>query len=83
MELNPEHPVTKAAHQHWQKICALLMFKQGIRQIDITDADIRSLNALTEMPVVVLHDMKEKMRLILFPNEREAMTYAASVEKKN
>lgn len=34
-EVNPEHPVTKAAHENWHKICALIMAKLNLKHLSI------------------------------------------------
>jgi hypothetical protein len=56
MELNPNHPVTQAIHDHWHKICALMMLKLNQKHIVITMADVLAMgddaNAVTiqELP---------------------------------
>lgn len=42
-ELNPNHPVTQAVHDHWHKIAALLMAKMGKRRIVIGPHEISNL----------------------------------------
>lgn len=39
-ELNPNHPVTQAIHDHWHKIAAILMKRLGARRVTITSSDI-------------------------------------------
>ena len=36
MELNPNHPAVMQAHEHWHKLCAILMFGQGLTEFEIT-----------------------------------------------
>ena len=43
MELNPNHPVTSEMHDHWHKLCAILMLKMKAQSIEITEADVRAL----------------------------------------
>ncbi len=43
MELNPNHPVTRAVSEHWHKIAALLMFKYKIEHAVITIDDIKNM----------------------------------------
>lgn len=45
MELNPNHQVTKAIHDQWHKICAILMMKYGAPHEVITIEDISKLPA--------------------------------------
>lgn len=51
MELNPNHPVVQQAHDHWHKLCALVMLKLGRPHVVITMADVMKLgddcNAVT------------------------------------
>ena len=41
-EVNPNHPVTRAIHDHWHKIAALLVLKLGGSAL-ITSADVTAL----------------------------------------
>jgi hypothetical protein len=43
MELNPNHPVTKSAHDQWHKIAALILHKLGHHSIKITTKDVENL----------------------------------------
>jgi hypothetical protein len=43
MEINPNHPVTMAVHDHWHKIALLLMLKMGKPRVVITPAEIQQL----------------------------------------
>jgi hypothetical protein len=43
MEANPNHPATKAAHDHWHKIAALLMAKMGTNHVIISPEEIMGL----------------------------------------
>lgn len=42
-ELNPDHPTTKGVHDHWHKLCAIVMQKLGVREIVITAEDVEFL----------------------------------------
>lgn len=37
---NPNHPVVKETQEQWYKLCAILMHKQGLTEVEITAADI-------------------------------------------
>lgn len=43
-ELNPNHPVTAAVHDHWHKFVALLMVKYDLGHVVITGADVARLD---------------------------------------
>ncbi len=43
MELNPNHPVTRRARDHWHKIAALIMIAEGKTEIKFTDEHLRKL----------------------------------------
>lgn len=56
MEMNPDNPTTKAAHDHWHAIIAVVMIKLGITHININADDMAKVHALPELPTVMLHD---------------------------
>lgn len=41
-ELNPNHPVTQELREQWYKLCALVIFKSGATEVQITSADIEA-----------------------------------------
>lgn len=53
MELNPNHPVTKAMRSEWHKIAALLMLKFGADAVDITVKDIEAMTNCGTSNIVV------------------------------
>jgi hypothetical protein len=50
-ELNPNHPVTQEVHDHWHKVCGVLMQKFGQTAVEITSDDVAALGD-NEMCVV-------------------------------
>jgi hypothetical protein len=38
--LNPNHPVVKETQEQWYKLCAILMFKYGQAEVQVTAEDI-------------------------------------------
>ncbi len=66
-ELNPNHPVTRAAHDHWHKIAALLMRKFGVKQCDITQDDIAGLDS--DSVNIVLHAKLDRITVRLVGDE--------------
>lgn len=45
MELNPNHPVVREAHDHWHKIAVLIMVKLGLTELKLTLDDVNKLAA--------------------------------------
>lgn len=43
MELNPNHPITRMAHDSWHKVAAILMLKSNQTAVEITETDIAML----------------------------------------
>jgi hypothetical protein len=39
-ELNPNHPVTRELREQWYKLCAILLWKSGATEVQITSDDI-------------------------------------------
>lgn len=39
-ELNPNNPAVRAAHSHWHAITAIIMHKHGLKEVEITPADV-------------------------------------------
>lgn len=72
MELNPNHPVSQQMHDHWHKICALLMRKMGRDHIVITMVDLRSFPADSFM---VFQELEDGLHLRLV-DEAEAVRLA-------
>lgn len=62
-ELNPNHPVTSAAHDHWHKIVAILMHKFDLGHVCITEKDFERFTAECPDHVVLLHDRSDGMHL--------------------
>lgn len=76
MEINPDHPVTKAIHNDWHKIVALLLHKFGVQQVTFTSHDMEHLvAAFPDMPTVIIREQSGKLivRLVsLAAAQREA-----------
>ena len=45
MELNPNHKVVQQAHDHWHKIAAMILLKQGLTELEFTLADVEKMAA--------------------------------------
>jgi hypothetical protein len=43
MEVNPNHPVTKLTRDIWYKIAGVIMLKQGLKEVEITESDVELL----------------------------------------
>lgn len=71
-ERNPNHPVTRAAHDQWHKIAALLMFKfraQMGSEVVITEADVVALAATPGGTNIVLHEKADGLHLRLVDDD--------------
>ena len=74
MELNLNHKATQAAHDHWHKIAALMMWKMGVREYVITPKEIeRAFEA--QLNIAVQFDDVIGVRLFLV-DEKDAMRLA-------
>lgn len=76
-ELNPNHPVTRTAHDHWHKIVAVLLHKFSDilpNEVAITSRDLQAMtDAFPEgMPVVVLEDRDGALRVRLVSEQEGA-----------
>lgn len=40
-ELNPNHGVTREMREEWHKLCAIMLWKSGATEIQITAEDVR------------------------------------------
>jgi hypothetical protein len=45
MELNPNHPVVRKAHDHWHKIAAMIMVKLDLKELQISMDDLKKISA--------------------------------------
>lgn len=66
-ELNPNHPVTMAAHDHWHKIVALLMAHFNVAEVEIPLSEVLKMASddPAKMKAVVLQDTGESLLLRL------------------
>lgn len=70
-EFNPNHPITAQVHDQWHKLCAILMARQGLTEVEIKPSDIALLTEGTAIVadarggrfVLRLVDQKEAERL--------------------
>lgn len=60
MELNPNHPVTQVAHDHWHKYVALILYKYG--NIRITMADVL---AMPDDLAITVQELEDGIHLSL------------------
>jgi hypothetical protein len=72
MELNPEHAVTKKTRDQWHKICAIVMFITGVKEVIIKEEHVLALGADT---CVVAHDLPDGLHIKIMTTE-EAMKLA-------
>jgi len=72
-ELNPDHPVTKAAHNSWHTIAAVLVHMSGKEEIVITGADVAK---LPHGSTILLHDKPDGMHLRIIDRATAEMMVA-------
>lgn len=77
--INPNHPVLRAAEDHWFKIAALLLLKLPDARALITAKDIDGLSSHFggEMPTIVLNDKADGLHVYLI-RESEAQVLAVN-----
>ena len=63
-ELNPNHPVTREVHDHWHKLCGILLMKLGKNTLEITEADVKALGDNEKAVVVDCRGGKFIVRLV-------------------
>lgn len=70
-ELNPNHPATQAVHDHWHKICALMMIKFGLRTLTIPPDEVkRALNM--DLNIAIRFDDEKGIELFLVDDAETA-----------
>lgn len=67
-EINPNHPVTNEVRDQWHKFCAILMFKFGLKEVEITIADLLEFQNQPHTNIAVKPD-NEKIHLLLLTND--------------
>lgn len=68
-ELNPNHPVTRKAHDNWHKVAALIMMKLGINEVVLTLEDINSLGTRPGGTNIAMKDADGVLRIFLCTDE--------------
>jgi len=63
MEVNPNHPVTAAVHDHWHKIVALLMHKFELGHVVITGQDLAAFEREYPNHAIMIHDKRDGIHL--------------------
>lgn len=67
---NPNHPVVQEVEDQWYKLCAIVMFKLGASEVEITSSDIQRF-ADSGRANIVVHPINEVLTLKLV-SDREA-----------
>lgn len=62
-EINPNHPVTAGARDHWHKLCAILLHKFDLEPVVITTSDFERFIHDYPDHAVLLHDTKDGLHL--------------------
>jgi hypothetical protein len=72
-EINPNHPVTVSMHDQWHKLCALALFKAGVKEMVITAEDMARFTSSTDTNIVVRTGATIRLLLV---NDKEALRLA-------
>lgn len=67
-EINPNHPVTNEVREQWHKFCAILMFKFGVKEVEITISDLEAFQKQDHTSIAVKPE-NDTISLILLTNE--------------
>jgi hypothetical protein len=57
-EINPNHPMTRAVHDHWHKFVAILLHKFGKKEITISLQDVMAMREEFNDDVIVIAQEK-------------------------
>lgn len=64
-ELNPNHPVTTRVHDHWHKLCALVMLKLNKSEIVFSEREVEDFATHGNINIVVIDkDRKLTLRIV-------------------
>jgi hypothetical protein len=65
-ELNPNHPVTRTVHDHWHKICAILLSRPPYNgRTEISEEEIKHWASKFDGYSVVIKDADHKLTLFM------------------
>lgn len=79
---NPEHPTSKALHDNWHKVAAIIMHKMGITETVITQEDLRAFQAQPNMHILADgQDDGIKVSLVTEAEARRIASEAGGVSK--
>lgn len=70
-ELNPNHPVTIELREQWHKLCAILLFKSGATEVQITADDIERF-ANSVLTNITIHPEGDVLTLALVSSTEAA-----------
>lgn len=74
MELNTNHGVTAEVREQWHKLCALVMFKLGVTEIQITTDDVERFTASGRANITVRP--KDHVLTLALVSDAEALRLA-------
>lgn len=64
MEVNPNHPVTTEMRNQWHKLLAIVMHKNGLKDVEITIDDVAALGDYEHAVVADTRDGEFHVRLV-------------------
>ncbi len=71
-ERNPNHPVTRALHDHWHKLCAIALYTLGAPELEITEDDIAKFSAALGPGASIVADTRGGGLVLRLVNGAEA-----------
>lgn len=77
-ELNPNHPVTAAVHDHWHKLCGVLLYKYGLDVVEILPADLEGFADYLEGGGVAIQETNGRLYVRLVVGAEAAAKLARS-----
>lgn len=67
MSIPADSPILQRVNEQWRKLCATVMHKQGITDIEISHDDIAAMEADPAAGTVALESYPDKVRLRWMP----------------
>lgn len=75
-ELNPNHPVTIQVREQWHKLCAIVLHRFGVENIEITAEDVERFSAHYGKGAAVVCDTRDRRLVLRLVSGDEAVRLA-------
>jgi len=77
-EINPKHAITSGLHDNWHTIVAVIMAKIGLKELQITVADLARIGPDV---TIVAHEVNDILHLRIMPIAEAKKLLAIQEEK--